>query len=83
MIPDKEKDCEKFIKRFSDLKIAETRYSAEVVKIEIHDKKLLGEPVKALKVYCNLPKAVHPLSKKIHDTEGTPQKGRDGRCYPQ
>ncbi len=62
-----ENDIDSFVKKVEKIKVEEKKYNAEVFRTEVKKKKFLGEEVKAVKVYCNLPKAVPVIREQIKE----------------
>lgn len=62
-----EKATKEFIKKVEAVKVEHRNYTSSVTGTKIEDKKLLGKSVKAIKVYCNLPKSVPVIRNEIKD----------------
>jgi len=62
-----EDDIKDFQKKVEKVKVENKNYISSITGTDIEEKKILGKPVKAIKVYCNLPKSVPAIRNEIKD----------------
>lgn len=73
----KKSAIDKLIKKYEKIKLDVKGRQTKVEKIEVHDKKFLDKPVKALKIFATNYKDLHDLADKIIDKEIEKRRGYD------
>ncbi len=73
----KKNQIEKLIKKFEKIKLDIKGRQTKVEKIELHEKKFLDKPVKALKIFATNYKDLHDIADKIVTPEIEKRRGYD------
>ncbi len=73
----KETKLNKLIKKIQNIKLDIKGRKTKVEKVEIHEKKFLGKPVKALKIFATNYKDLHDIADKLAFPEIKKRRGYD------
>src|SRR4030042_3263526 len=72
-----ENEIKKLIEKIGKIKIVSKGRETKVEKVEVHDKKFLGEDVRALKIFATNYKDLHDIADKLVMPEIDKRRGYD------